>query len=272
MILNNKVAYHKQNITRAFNEAANNYDDNCFVQKLTGSKLIDYLRQNLIFMSNIINKKNTVIIDLGCGTGLITEQLLYATISNHKNELERNLYVLDISDIAIKLAKARLNKFNIRYLLGDFESNFWSSNKVFTLIFSNMALQWSLSLFKTLEIIYASLAENGILAFTVPLQGTLIELSGLGINNFYTIDKLIAVLNDIGFAIDSAAAEKIIIDNHSFRYAVNLLKKIGVNYVISDSKQKAVNANKIKQLKALLRSDEPFAVSYNIGFFVLHKE
>ena len=57
-------------VRTAFNKASNNYEDHAFLQKEVANRLDKKL--------NIISSNSAVILDLGAGTGLLSQQLIKA--------------------------------------------------------------------------------------------------------------------------------------------------------------------------------------------------
>lgn len=95
----------KKNITRIvinhFNELSENYDEKSYKR----NKYIDAINNEIL--NNLVNIKNTKILDIGCGTGSRTKKIL--------NKLESyNYYGCDISTEMIKKAKENGLK-NIKY-------------------------------------------------------------------------------------------------------------------------------------------------------------
>ena len=71
----------KSKIKECFNKAADTYDANCYIQKIAGKKLMSYLSEYVYKPDNIL--------ELGCGTGIVTEIL--ANQYNNYNQF----YALD---------------------------------------------------------------------------------------------------------------------------------------------------------------------------------
>ena len=76
-----------------FNKSADRYDQHCQLQLTTGDKLLS------------LTEPAKTVIDLGCGTGIITAKLQY-----------NKLYALDLSDKMLATAKLRFGDKNIVYL------------------------------------------------------------------------------------------------------------------------------------------------------------
>lgn len=210
-----------------FNKAAQNYDQHCHLQMTTGEKLL-----------NLVKPAENVI-DLGCGTGLITSKLKY-----------KKLYALDLSDKMLKIARQRLGNNNITYLETSFDD---IKNLELDLAFANMSLQWSNNLQETLNCIQANLNPRGILAFSLPIKGT---FAGLDITtiHFSEFEKIKELLED--WQIIHASSEE---HNYLFPDLISALKSI-----------KAVGANYYNSCKKsiITKDKHPQTLNYNIGYFI----
>ena len=58
---------YKNKIQHSFNRAASSYDDHCHAQQRAGSKLIQLIKP--------LHAQAERVLDLGCGTGMTTQQL-----------------------------------------------------------------------------------------------------------------------------------------------------------------------------------------------------
>jgi len=115
----------KQIQTR-FNKASRSYDDVAIVQKNAAKFLVDKLFNH----QNFIPK---TVLDLGSGTGYITELLL-------KKFPKSSFYLNDIADEMVAVCKAKFSQAtNIYYLPGDMMR---LNTDIYHCVVSNLALQW----------------------------------------------------------------------------------------------------------------------------------
>jgi malonyl-CoA O-methyltransferase len=149
----------KENIRRCFNRAKTTYDHHCQLQIHTAQKLMAAICPWKMSSMNIL--------DLGCGTGLST-QMLAETNHHHL------LMGIDMADDLLKIARARLGE-NTPVFCGDFDKIPAKAHQ-FDLVFSNMALQWSLDFTVTIEEISRVIKKNGCLAFSLPVDGTFAQI------------------------------------------------------------------------------------------------
>jgi malonyl-CoA O-methyltransferase len=148
----------KTKIKTCFNRAAQTYDDHCHLQTKIGKRLIKRTKRYATGHCRII--------DLGCGTGNITKKLV-ETLNYQK------VIALDHAEKFLQVAK-RL-ALAVPILLADFDAIPLADNTI-DLVFSNMALQWSLDITITLKEISRILSTQGTLIFSIPVLGTFHEL------------------------------------------------------------------------------------------------
>ncbi len=244
--MNSTENFHKNKIRRCFNRAALTYDQRSYPQQMIGDNLINLLGKYISASESII--------DLGCGSGLVTE-LLARRLSY------KNFYAIDISDQLIAQADSRLHARDIQTFHKDFE-NFNFKNRLFNLVFSNMSLHWSRNLQKNLLTINNNMASNGIIAFTIPLDGTFTELACASRNNFHRYQDILNHLADAGFEPLSCFHESLTFIYSSWITALKSIKATGANYVFNREKKSLTGS--------LSLSNKP-NLSYHIGYFIGRK-
>jgi trans-aconitate 2-methyltransferase len=109
--------------------------------------------------NHIINKPNSEVIDLGCGTGELTQKL---------SNMLTNANILGIDSSAEMLAKAPLQE-NIQFKLLSIREQL-DQEKKWDLIFSNAALQWVDNHNELFRKIISRLNSGGQLAVQMPQQ------------------------------------------------------------------------------------------------------
>ncbi len=114
---------NKELIKQRFNKKLNLYNENARIQKQMAEKLLSYLPEN----------DYGSVLEIGCGTGLLTE---YAC----KKINSTSYYALDIVSDCEKYIK-KINS-NIKFISSDIEEYAKNSDKKFDLIVSNASLQW----------------------------------------------------------------------------------------------------------------------------------
>lgn len=239
---------HKHQIKACFNKAVDTYDNNCNIQLQAGLNLIHHL--------TYLNLSPNSLIDLGCGTGIMTKLLA----DKYKNY--QQFHAVDIADKLLKKAQEKLATYQIFFQEKDFEYFFNNQNIVFDLVFSNMALQWSRNISYLLRDIYKNLAVGGVIAFSIPVAGTFKELeSTIFFNEFELINTLLIQHN---FKIISSNCVALKAEFPSIIAASRSIKAVGANYCNSDK-------NNFYQLLQSRKSNQPVNLTYNIGYFIAVK-
>ncbi|KAB2952121.1 malonyl-ACP O-methyltransferase BioC [Heliorestis acidaminivorans] len=150
----------KKVLRHNFSKNAINYDRYAKVQKAMAHELLKSL-------SSFRSLEKLNILDIGCGTGYLTEQLL---------ELypQAQITALDIAPGMIEYAQQKLPNENIEFLCADIEEV--ALNKKFDLIISNATFQWFNQLEATLRKLDSLLKDNAILTFSTFGSHTFQEL------------------------------------------------------------------------------------------------
>lgn len=242
----------KSEVKRCFNKAFSTYDANCHAQRAVGQKLI-YLLKN-----HSGNYKK--IIDLGCGTGLITKEL-------SENFFLQQLTAIDIAPHLLAIAKLRLEK-NVEFIEADFDQ-LSLSFKSYDLIFSNMSLQWSNDLSTSSKIMYQHLSSKGLFAFSLPLIGTFHELQDGHVNVLPTDDGIVNMLAAAGFKLLVSEIEENTFSFPTQLAAIQSIKKTGASY-LPQKKQKGLRGR--DNFVSFFKIDQPpFSLTYRIGYFIAEK-
>ncbi len=233
-------------LKKYFNKAASSYDDNAILQESTGNKLFSLIRENAFSHENII--------DIGCGTGLMTK-VLATHLTYH------TFHALDISENSLSIAKKRLQPFNIQFIESHFDT--FEPNMTFDLIYSNMSLHWSENIFLTIKRLLSLLKKNGKLVFSIPMQGTFIELKPhVRVQQF--VEKN-TIINQ--FKVLHHETENIILTFPSMLTALQSIKKTGANYVSQNFS--GLQCNPFLKKLLLNPSHDSTTLTYHIGYFVL---
>ena len=223
-----------------FNKVVSYYDDNAVVQRKIGLQMIQMIKET-----------PTNILDIGCGTGYLTNNL--------KNIYPNaNIMGIDISTNMISYAKSLYN--NIKFIEMDFES--LKLDKKFDLIYSNMAFQWSYNLKQVFQDIHKYIAKNGILLFSIPLKGSFKNLPQSFVMDLPDHNLVLDYLQTSGYEI------------YDFTYVEEILKFDSIASAIKHIKSTGASCN-IKSQKnlSLLRSiyNNPIELNYKIGIYTACK-
>jgi len=243
------AAQLKNKVRHQFNRAASTYDHNNHIQIQALIRILKCIVKR--------RKQFKTVIDLGCGTGESTVGLLNTIQYEY-------MLAVDIADQLLDLAVKKCDGYQVQFLNADFDAvNF--KNNCFDLMMINMGLQWSLQLPQTLKQLSNSLQVGGILAFTMPLVGTFIELAADKTNPFVHGEHMIHLLATLGF---SQIEFKTYIEQQRFESEVLRLKSIkavGATTLLpkmNDNNNVLINHNHL--------AHDP-TLTYRIGIFIAIK-
>ncbi|MBS0272033.1 MAG: methyltransferase [Proteobacteria bacterium] len=237
---------HYLGIQKSFEKALHTYDDEAIIQLQISKFLIDYFAH--------LKPSPKKVLDLGCGTGLVTDHLC-------KTLSISSLHLNDFAQGSLTKACHRLKEVQPEGMFFNFDEE-WLCRGLYDLIFSNMALQWSLDLPVVLKKCHSHLKQNAILAFSLPITGSFFELSPHQIIPFHTFDRICQILSNIGFYI--LKSDQILL-NQEFRthlHALKSIKRCGASYVHQNCKLKMIERTKLFL---------PSMLTYKIGIFIVIK-
>ncbi|MEI4623645.1 malonyl-ACP O-methyltransferase BioC [Bacillus pfraonensis] len=152
---------NKTLLQKRFNGAAVSYDQYASVQKKMAQQLLFIMKKHYHNMSSIR------ILELGCGTGYLTEQL---AVSFPNAEI----IAIDFAESMIAVAKTRNHVESVTFRCEDIEHLTLSES--FDVIISSATFQWLNDLQTTLKNLYRYLFEGGLLLFSTFGEQTFQEL------------------------------------------------------------------------------------------------
>jgi malonyl-CoA O-methyltransferase len=202
------------------------------------------------------------IVDLGCGTGNSTKQLI-------DNFVYEKIYAVDIADKLLAKAEHKLAQHNVDILHADFEQTIFK-NHFINLAFSNMSLQWSISFANTLETLYAQLADDSILAFSMPINNTFFELKDGYKNIFFTQSEISSMLLNSGFSIISSSDQFYRSPFLVPSAALQSIKMVGANCLLGKDFQNGLSSK--TKLSKVFKREGIYSLTYHIGFFIAMKD
>ncbi|MGF1790476.1 malonyl-ACP O-methyltransferase BioC [Photobacterium profundum] len=202
----------KQAVAEAFGRAAKHYDKAAAFQRIVGHQLLERLPA--------VIQAGTRVLDLGCGTGYFSEQLM-----------QRGYDVL-AADLSIEMlvqAKSRCGN-SVTYLEADAE-NLPIKDNQFDVAFSSLALQWCDDLSVPLKELRRVVKPGGKIMFTTLVEGSLFELSQAWqevdryqhVNHFLSQKAIKLALAQAGGAIDTLDFKPIRVN---YPAAVGLMKDL----------------------------------------------
>jgi len=138
---------NKELIKQRFKRKLKSYNKNARIQKQMAERILEYLPE----------KEYSSVLEIGCGTGLLTEKAL--------NKINYSEYTaLDI----ISDCEAYIKKLNdgINFINCDIEEYIEKTDKTYDLIISNAALQWIENLPEFIKKMMGKLNPQGVLLFS----------------------------------------------------------------------------------------------------------
>ena len=228
---------YKLKILNSFSSKAKTYDLYAKIQKVVAERMIERL--------DVINFNPKNILDLGCGTGLLTALL-------NKKYNSSNIISVDFSSAMLNTCKEK--NITSSLICADIEClPFKSMN--FDLIISNFTLHWCQNLQRIFFDVRNNLNDQGIFFFSTLGPGSLNELreAFLKVDNSDHVNKFIDMhhygdmLTQLNFVDPVMDIENITLKFSNFFDAVNSIRKIGAN-VLLDESQKPLTKTEVKTL------------------------
>jgi malonyl-CoA O-methyltransferase len=251
------MASNLNKIKISFNKASKSYDSVANIQQ----EAADFLVSKIIAMYDM-GPKN--ILDLGAGTGYVTEKLL-------SNFPESAFYINDLSENMLDICKVKFAQYhNFHYLPGDM-LQLSANNDYYEYIVSNFAFQWLEDWRYAIKIFHAK--NSRIFAFSILLDGTFDEWENM-LSKYQNINLLSYPKKQdmIDFCQQITQNDQkfdfwLMDKSSSFPSAldfVRYLKLLGAN----SSKNGGVDIGIFRKL--LTEQTESFNVTYKIFFGIFH--
>lgn len=150
---------HKQQVASAFGAATATYDSAALAQTRAADRLAE-------LVLGLSLPPNPNVLEVGCGTGLLTRRLL--------PRIGGNWHVTDLSPAMVEAARTAIGDDKARFRVMDAERPDIPLASV-DLIVSNLAAQWFTDLDETVRQLWARLAPGGHLMFSTLGDGSFSE-------------------------------------------------------------------------------------------------
>ena len=239
-------------IRNNFNSASSNYDDNAFLQNEIANRLAEKLK--------VISIKPQTIIDLGSGTGLL---------SNKTAEIFPNANLVCVDFAQKSLLK---NPQNLKVCANAYELPFASNSVDF--IVSNLMMQWCPDLKALFNECFRVLKPEGLILFTTFGPDTLKELkrswsavdSSAHVNDFIDMHDIGDQMLQSGFQSPIMEMENITLTYEKVLDLMHDLKSIGAQNVGSRSKALTgkTKFKKMIEMYESYRSDGKLPATYEV--------
>jgi malonyl-CoA O-methyltransferase len=222
------MSVDKRQVALCFNRSVATYDRFAVVQREMAEKLVRRLRE--------IRPHVHRVLEIGCGTGVLTRRLLEA--------LPRvNLVAVDIAEKMVETARENIRSPRVRFLALDAESPAVLCEGKFDLIISNAVVQWLSAPGDTLKLWAKALCPGGMILFSTFGQGTFRELDeafrvveaetgAVPVSRgprLLTAEEWMRLLGEAGFVEIEAEEERRIMEYKDCRHFLRSVKATGAN-------------------------------------------
>jgi malonyl-CoA O-methyltransferase len=239
-------------VRSAFNKASNDYNDHAFLQKEIALRLDEKL--------NVISSHSTVVLDLGAGTGLLSQQL-------SKRFPNSKIIALDFAQNSLK------NNQIADKICADANHLPLADNSV-DIIISSLMMQWCPDLKQLFSEIHRVLKNDGLILFSTFGPDTLKELkkswsvvdNETHVNTFTDMHDIGDKMLGAGFQSPVMEMEKLTLTYQTVIDLLKDLKAIGAQTVGSRSKA-LMGKDKFKlmtQMYESYRQDGKLPATYEV--------
>ncbi len=252
----------KRKIRRAFDRAADSYDEAAVLQKEVCSRLLEKLEY--------IKLSPRLILDAGVGTGEAIAPLM-------KRYKKSGLVALDLSERMLAKAPAHASLLRkTERVCADIEHLPFCEDS-FELIFSSLTLQWCNDMQATMVDILRVLKPGGLLMFSTFGPDTLKELracwrtvdDAVHVNEFTDMHDVGDGLLQAGFADPVMEAETITVNYPSIDKLMSDLRAIGANATAEGGRPGLTAPSvleKLRQAYEAYRADKLLPASYEVVY------
>jgi malonyl-CoA O-methyltransferase len=251
----------KSLVRKSFDKAANTYNDAAILQLDTAKQLLSRL--------DYINIQPKTILDIGCGTGFVTQGL-------KKQYPKAKIISLDLSLAMLK----KLSSLNdgwfkkSKTVCADAE-NLPFKDEQFDLVISSLTFQWCQNTQGLFSGIQRCLKKEGLLLFSSFGTDTLKELSAawsqadqkVHVNQFEDMHNIGDALINMGFHLPVMDAERIVHYYDSVTDLMKELKAIGAHNVNAGRKKGLTGRQGVDAMKAnyeALRTEHGIPTTYEV--------
>ena len=252
--------FDQQRVRKAFDNAADSYDQAAVLQKEVCKRLLEKL--------DVIQLTPEWILDAGTGTGEAVKPL-------QKKYKKAEMVLFDLSELMLQKAAKQGSLFKKPYqVCGNIESLPFADQS-FDLLFSNLAMQWCNDLGAALTEFKRVLKPGALLQFATFGPDTLKELraswkkvdAAVHVNSFIDMHDIGDGLLQAGFAEPVMESEIITVNYKEVESLMQDLRDIGANVTANGHRQGLLTRNMLKQLHEayeLYRKNNVLPASYEI--------
>lgn len=225
------------------------YNDNAIVQK----KVVENLTKLVPF------KKYGKILEIGCGTGFLTEKLDYLNA--------KKLFLNDICPEVSRIIK--LKNLEYAFIIGDAEEVDFPSN--LDLIISANTIQWLTNIETFFEKSAQALNSDGKLIFSTFVKGNYTEITKIfGSSLEYKTVNEITNSAKKHFYVQTTTEDTITVYFSTLKEILSHIKNTGVNALSTNKLTKSALTKAEKEYEKL-RTEKGLPLTYEPAYFVLKK-
>lgn len=261
----NETPLDKKKVARSFSRAAATYDSVAQLQRDIGAQLFTQLPDGLPAQS--------VVVDLGSGTGFFTRQLA----AKYPESL---LIGLDIAEGMLHYAAQQQKE--IAWLCSDAELLPLADNSV-DLIFSSLAIQWCNNLPQLMAELARVLKPDGRLHIATLGPHTLHELKSawervddyVHVNRFQSQKNIISAVKSVRMAVADAQQENRILYYDRLSELTRELKSLGAHNINSGKPEGLTGRSRLlafKKAYEAFRTEQGLSATYDVIYLTANKE
>ena len=263
MDLLNPPRLDKRSVKKFFNRAADSYDDAAILQKEVQGRLLERL--------TYIRHRPRTVVDIGCGTGQGMRQL-------RKTYRGARIYGVDIADAMLRQAQSGQGLMSRQPLVTADMERLPFPDRVFDMVYSSLALQWSNDSPATLREFFRVSRSGALLLFSSFGPATLQELAHSWqrldayphVHRFVDMHDVGDAMLAAGFAQPVVDAETIRMEYTSFRGLLTDLKRIGASNAEVSRRRGLMTPGQLRRLEQAYREvgfeNEKFVATYEVVY------
>lgn len=262
-----------------FSRNAVNYDTYANVQKKMACELLNMVSFDCRNKNGCID-----ILDIGCGTGYLTEQIL----SCYPNA---RITAVDIAPGMIEYAREKFFGKNVEFHCLDIEET--AFNKKYNLIISNATFQWVNNFEETIEKLGCMLENNGVLAFStfgdmtfnelhcsydIARNKLKVDMESSPSQKFFNSEEILGICRRKLKNTNTTTYEIVGVENLEYEHFktvrdfLDSVKKIGANNSNRNRKSNtALTREMIKTYESMFKEDGHVKATYHCVFFTARK-
>lgn len=237
--MNTAFKLDKVKVRQSFSLASQTYDGMAQLQRSVAAELVRRYQ---------CGDLSGAILDVGCGTGYLSGELM-------RQSGDKHIIALDLALPMLQTMRAKPTRTDVVYLCADAEQIPLAGGSV-DQVFSSLALQWCVNLDKVFLEVKNLLKPDGRLVFSTFAPGTLIELKSAWaevddyrhVNEFFSAEQVAAFLRSSGFKDICIESKTYLSRYHSVMDLMKELKGIGAHNVSDARKKTLTGKSRLRQM------------------------